>query len=200
MDPSGHKPECERGDAILCRQIPIKTQAISLAQQYIDHRVENGTTVLWPALSEEEQEILTKAGWNPDVWQDAISQPSSLADPIHDPAVWFSIIVSGAIIYGPILVNAACADSDCTNEYQLTDHALKRMNLKGISVDQANEALDRISFRYFHDGVWKLGYYNPDSKVFVAVNVTEKFVYTVINKVNYQYIYNLMGQWMGGPH
>jgi len=45
------------------------------------------------------------------------------------------------------------------------------------------------SFRYFHDGAWKTGYYDPVSKIFVAE--AEGVITTVIAKVNPQYIENL---------
>jgi hypothetical protein len=44
-------------------------------------------------------------------------------------------------------------------------------------------------FRYFHDGSWKTGYYDPASGVFVGV--AENTITTVINNAKPQYIENL---------
>jgi len=44
-------------------------------------------------------------------------------------------------------------------------------------------------FEYFHEGIWKSGYYDPISKIFVAR--VDKLVRTVIANVKPQYVENL---------
>jgi hypothetical protein len=44
-------------------------------------------------------------------------------------------------------------------------------------------------FRYFHNGVWKTGYYDSSSRVFVGT--VDDTVTTVINNATPKYIQNL---------
>jgi hypothetical protein len=70
----------------------------------------------------------------------------------------------------------------------VSEHAAKRMTQRGISIDAVEEALTRKPFKYFHERIWKTGYYNAGTRVFVArVGNT---VRTVI-KANPKYIKNL---------
>jgi hypothetical protein len=72
----------------------------------------------------------------------------------------------------------------------VTDHAALRMTQRGVSIDAVENTLSQPSFQYFHEGVWKTGYYDPASRIFVGSvdgNVT-----TVINDVGPNYIKNLL--------
>lgn len=72
----------------------------------------------------------------------------------------------------------------------LTDHAAKRMAQRGISQAAYRQALSRgEKFNYFHEGAWKVGYYDVKSGVFVGT-VKSKAT-TVINNVSRNYINNL---------
>jgi hypothetical protein len=60
---------------------------------------------------------------------------------------------------------------------------------RGVSVAQARQVLASKPFQYFHDGVWKTGYYDPASQIFIGTaggNVT-----TVIRGATQKYINNL---------
>jgi hypothetical protein len=49
-----------------------------------------------------------------------------------------------------------------------SEHALTRMEDRGVALAQAQEALEHPIGSYWHDGMWKEGYYDTDSRVFVA--------------------------------
>lgn len=57
------------------------------------------------------------------------------------------------------------------------------------SYDIIRRVLQSQSFRYFHEGVWKTGYYNEKLGVFLGK--VGNTVTTVINNVKPQYIENL---------
>ena len=69
-------------------------------------------------------------------------------------------------------------------------HALERMSQRGVSMGQVQSIIQNIQpFEYFHEGIWKSGYYDPISKIFVAR--VDKLVRTVIANVKPQYVENL---------
>ncbi len=71
----------------------------------------------------------------------------------------------------------------------VSEHAAERMTERGVSIDGAEAALTRDPFPYFHDGVWKTGYYDPGQKLFLGSvdgNIT-----TVITRATASYIRNL---------
>lgn len=73
---------------------------------------------------------------------------------------------------------------------EVTQHTALRMTQRGISIDAVESTLSQPSFDYFHQGVWKVGYYDPVSRVFVgSVNGV---VTTVIDNVSQNYINNLL--------
>lgn len=70
----------------------------------------------------------------------------------------------------------------------VSEHAAQRMTQRGISIDAVDTALATQSFRYFHDGVWKTGYYDAGSKVFVGTVIGTA---TTVIKTGQNYINNL---------
>ncbi|HET9656648.1 MAG TPA: RHS repeat-associated core domain-containing protein [Kineosporiaceae bacterium] len=71
----------------------------------------------------------------------------------------------------------------------VSEHAAQRLTERGISIDALDATLRQPSFRYWHEGAWKTGYYDPATKVFVGtVNDT---VTTVIGRASQNYINNL---------
>lgn len=70
-------------------------------------------------------------------------------------------------------------------------HAVQRMRMRGVSEEDARTVLERQPFDYLKDGEWRLGYYDPKSKVFVA-KTPEGNVATVMVNVNRSYIDRLM--------
>jgi hypothetical protein len=96
---------------------------------------------------------------------------------------------------GQAPMTAACADGDCTNEVkvgnkaiELTQHALQRMAERQISLTQVQQTINSgNSFQYYHEGIWKTGFYDPITKIFVGM--TEKV--TTVMYTNPGYIENL---------
>ena len=111
------------------------------------------------------------------------------------------------------IMSPACADGDCNNEAQATKnaiksiqqelpkvqqqaiqfskHALQRMTQRGVTLEQVQATMsNNQSFQYFHDEMWKIGYYDPVSKIMVAE--ANNIITTVITNVNPQYIENLL--------
>jgi len=72
---------------------------------------------------------------------------------------------------------------------EVSEHAALRMTERGISIDAAEATLAQESFPYFHQGVWKAGYYDPASRVFLGSVNGE--VTTVIRGASPNYIINL---------
>lgn len=53
--------------------------------------------------------------------------------------------------------------------FEFTDHALGRAAARGISLEAIHRAMNEGKrFDYFHDGTWKVGFYDRDSGVFVG--------------------------------
>jgi RHS repeat-associated protein len=73
---------------------------------------------------------------------------------------------------------------------EFTSHAMQRMVRRGVSEEDARAVLDRDPFSYWHGDQWKLGYYDPNSRVFVAKTIDGN-VNTVITDVNPSYIDHL---------
>jgi RHS repeat-associated protein len=72
----------------------------------------------------------------------------------------------------------------------ITEHAVERMGERGFTVERIQSTVSTgQSFKYFHEGVWKVGFYDPQSKTFVAAAAGR--ILTVINNVKPQYIENL---------
>ncbi len=75
---------------------------------------------------------------------------------------------------------------------KLSQHAVERISQRGLSLAEIESALvEARGFQYFHDGAWKIGYYDPVSRIFVGQQ--QGRVITVISNVKPQYIENLRG-------
>jgi RHS repeat-associated protein len=73
---------------------------------------------------------------------------------------------------------------------EINPHAALRMAQRGISIDSVVTTLSKPGFAYFHKGVWKVGFYDPASRIFVGTADGE--VKTVIANPNANYIANLL--------
>ncbi|MGW7361968.1 polymorphic toxin-type HINT domain-containing protein [Streptomyces sp. NPDC054841] len=113
----------------------------------------------------------------------------------------------------PVLVHNACGDpahaDDCYCNWgepvvprpnaaggaadDFMRHAMQRLEQRGVSAEDAQTVLAREPFSYHHDDQWKLGYYDPNSKVFVAKTVDGN-INTVMTNVDNAYINRLQGR------
>jgi histidinol phosphatase-like PHP family hydrolase len=79
--------------------------------------------------------------------------------------------------------------------YKFTDHSIQRIAQK-IGVGNEKSVINTLQnskpFEYFHDGVHKLGYYNPLTKIFVGQAKDSGNIITVITNVGKNYINNLL--------
>ncbi|MEU7244916.1 polymorphic toxin-type HINT domain-containing protein [Streptomyces sparsogenes] len=73
-----------------------------------------------------------------------------------------------------------------------TRHAMQRLEMRGVSVEDAQAVLKKEPFSYYHDDQWKMGYYDPKSKVFVAKTIDGN-INTVMTDVEKAYINRLQG-------
>ena len=76
-------------------------------------------------------------------------------------------------------------------QLQVSTHALTRLTERGISLDRLDGLVsNQQGFSYFHDGVWKVGYYDQSSGLFAGT--VNGQVTTVIGNASPNYIGNLM--------
>jgi hypothetical protein len=71
----------------------------------------------------------------------------------------------------------------------MSDHALERMESRGMSTEDIEAALEQDSFQYFYDGGWRTGFYDASGGTFVGS--VDGTITTVINNVKPSYIQNL---------
>lgn len=72
---------------------------------------------------------------------------------------------------------------------EVSEHAALRMTQRDVSIDAAEAELAQKPFQYFHQNLWKTGYYDPASGVFVGSANGQ--IRTVINQASTGYISNL---------
>jgi hypothetical protein len=78
------------------------------------------------------------------------------------------------------------------NLLSLSEHAIERMAQRGITTKDVQKTLSAVEpFNYYHDGVWKNGYYDPTSQLFIGEAGGK--ITTVINEATQTYIDNLKG-------
>lgn len=64
------------------------------------------------------------------------------------------------------------------------------MTERGVSISALEKTLGQTPFRYFHEGAWKTGFYDPISRIF-AGSINGELT-TVIRGASQRYIDNLM--------
>lgn len=70
---------------------------------------------------------------------------------------------------------------------RFSKHALSRMNERGVSELDARKTIESGEiFRYYHQGGWKTGYYDPAKRLFIAT--AEGVVITVITDASRSYV------------
>ena len=73
-----------------------------------------------------------------------------------------------------------------TQKIWFSKHAIERIGERGIGINAIRNALHAQPFKYFQQGVWKLGYYDSVTKVFLGMYGNT--ITTVINNVTPNYI------------
>ncbi len=68
--------------------------------------------------------------------------------------------------------------------FDVPPHAANRMAQRGITNGNVQDALTTQPFDYFHDGIWKVGYYDTGTRVFVGT-VGETITTTIKTGPNY---------------
>ena len=112
-----------------------------------------------------------------------------------------SLVASG-VFGGGLLVEAfdalfgtggVAAESDIATAPELSYHATDQAALRNISMDEISNALNNgYSFEYVQNGESLMGYYDPDTNVFVGVGNRITTVIKPANPANY--LRNLMGR------
>jgi uncharacterized protein YuzE len=88
------------------------------------------------------------------------------------------------------LVNSAGEAQLAINGLRVGERAALRMTERGVSISALENTLAQTPFRYFHEGAWKTGFYDPSSRI-VAGAINGELT-TVINGATPRYIENLM--------
>jgi RHS repeat-associated protein len=96
--------------------------------------------------------------------------------------------------YGDAISSALLFVPGTTTEkgaVQFSEHALERLAKWNISLGQAQNILRAVKpFKYFHQGEWKLGYFDESAGIFIGK--AGNTITTVIGEVTKNYIKNLM--------
>ncbi len=77
-----------------------------------------------------------------------------------------------------------------------SDHALKRLADRGVTPAQAEEVLQQPVGSYWHEGMWKEGFYDNSSKIFIGQG-PDGGITTVMTNVSKAYVKRLLAA--GGP-
>ena len=75
-------------------------------------------------------------------------------------------------------------------DFDIGKHTSDRMTMREITQGQLTTTIEHGNeFQYFHEGVWKTGFYDHETKIFVGT--ANGKTTTVIKDVDIQYIENL---------
>jgi RHS repeat-associated protein len=120
-----------------------------------------------------------------------VTNPTTLTDPLglspcgdaaNSERAFTRFTVNGA---GEATMHLRAGDASL----EVTEHAAQRLTQRGISIDAAEATLQQQPFQYFHADVWKTGYYDPASRIFLGS--VDGRVTTVIGNATPRYIANL---------
>lgn len=132
--------------------------------------------------------------------QGGIYEVDQMGNPVSPnyPGVGAAQVVAGGVyIAGTATVlSAAAVGSDATvmvgqGLFRTTEHFAIRMAQRGISLSMVETTLARaVPTAYFHAGIWKLGFYNPQTRILVT---TVSGRITTVMKTGERYVRNLFG-------
>jgi hypothetical protein len=106
-----------------------------------------------------------------------------------------AVLTAGAGGLG--LVGVKAAELTVAGLYKTTEHMALRMSQRGISMDVVETTLTKaVPTPYFHEGIWKLGFWNAEAKVFIG---TIQGRITTVMQSSERYIQNLFNSGKKGP-
>ncbi|HTC70367.1 MAG TPA: hypothetical protein VK662_12425 [Acidothermaceae bacterium] len=127
-----------------------------------------------------------KASWT-SVGVDALSlAPAGLGKLVTKAA---PLIRESRLIKPTTVVHASKGSVFLTNGMEVEAHGIQRIAFRSISLGEVETATTMPPFPYYHEGLWKVGYYDPDSNLFVGT--IGHVVSTVIRPRNANYLKNL---------
>ena len=127
-----------------------------------------------------------KSSWT-SVGVDALSfAPAGLGKLVTKAA---PLIREGRFLKPSSVVHASEGSVFLKNGMEVEAHGIERIAFRSISLREVEAATTMTPFRYYHEGLWKVGYYDPASNLFVGT--IDNVVATVIRPRNGNYLKNL---------
>lgn len=127
-----------------------------------------------------------KGSWT-SVGVDALSfAPAGLGKLVTKAA---PLIREGRFLKPAAVVHASNGSVFLKNGMEVQAHGIERIAFRSISLREVEDATTMTPFPYYHDGLWKVGYYDPGSNLFVGT--IDNVVATVIRPRNGNYLKNL---------
>ena len=127
-----------------------------------------------------------KASWG-SVGIDALSlAPAGLGKLVTKAA---PLIRESRLLKPSTIVHASNGSVFLANGMEVEAHGIQRIAFRSISLGEVETATTMPPFPYYHEGLWKVGYYDPDSNLFVGT--IGHVVSTVIRPRNANYVKNL---------
>ena len=99
------------------------------------------------------------------------------------------LIREGRFLKPTAVVHASEGSVFLKNGMEVEAHGIERIAFRSISLREVEAATTMAPFRYYHEGLWKVGYYDPASNLFVGT--IDNVVATVIRPRNGNYLRNL---------
>jgi hypothetical protein len=101
-------------------------------------------------------------------------------------------LLTPLLLIAALLLPAQAVESrkKLASTLRYTKHSVARMQERGVPVTDVKRTVQSgEQFKFFHDGKWKTGYYDPEGQLFVSVD--GRTVITVVARATRKYIDNL---------
>lgn len=117
-------------------------------------------------------------------------QRGNLRDGAQEAVSTVGSAVTQAAVTAVVFKGLNKAGETIAMQLEVSEHALERMGQRGITLERLQATVSTGErFKYFHDGIWKVGFYDAQSRTFASGAAGR--ILTVINNVKPQYIENL---------
>jgi hypothetical protein len=127
-----------------------------------------------------------KGSWT-SVGIDALSfAPAGLGKLVTKAA---PLIRESRLIKPSLIAHASEGSVFLDSGLEVQGHAIERLAFRSIPLGEVEAATAMTPFRYYHEEIWKLGYYDPANNLFVGT--VNRRVTTVIHPRSINYIKNL---------